>query len=323
MTANGSSTTEVSYEDLIALEYEFDEAELEISKLFSALTVIVDAICMSNLTPTTVRQTDALMKPLYAKRAALISRISNFWPLVFEQAPPDLDQYIQPSDSQLFADCLLSLDIERFEPDVSPRSIKIIMTFKENNPWFEDSSLEKKFYYRRTMDEWAGLVSEPVKIRWRQGKDLTNGLTDAAIRLWEARMRSGNAKGDQPAKQAELREHKDLRRRLEANDPSQGSFFTLFGFVSDARWVGAEENAEAVKALKQKKQSTVPAENENDMDNQLEEERTRIEQQAEICPQGDAIATLIAEDLYPNALKYFSKFLETESQLDEWTHEFH
>jgi hypothetical protein len=72
--------------------------------------------------------------------------------------------------------------------------------------------------------------------------------------------------------------------------------------------VGAEESDEAAKALKQKKQNKVPAENE--MDNQLEEERTRIEQEVEICPQGDAIATLIAEDLYPNALKYFSKCLE-------------
>jgi len=38
MAANGSSkTTEVTYEDLMALEYEFDEADLEISKLFPPL----------------------------------------------------------------------------------------------------------------------------------------------------------------------------------------------------------------------------------------------------------------------------------------------
>ena len=306
MAANGNSTKpEVTYEDLIALEHEFDEAELEISKWQPSKPTFV-----TSLIPTTVRQSNTLLQPLYAKRAAFTSRISNFWPLVFEQAPPDLDQYIQPSDSQLFADCLLSLDVERFEPDISPRSIKITMTFKEDNPWFEDSSLEKKFYYRRTMDEWAGLVSEPVKIRWRQGKDLTNGLTDAAVRLWEARAKSENAKGDQPTKQADLKEHQELRKRLEGNDPSQGSFFTLFGFVSDNRWVDAEESAEAVKALKQKKQSKGPAENENEMDNQLEEERARIEQEVEICQQGDDIATLIAEDLYPNALKYFSKYLE-------------
>ena len=323
MAMNGNSTkTEITYEDLIALEYEFDEAELEISMSLSAFAVTVNATSVTRLTLTTVRQSNALMQPLYAKRNALASRISSFWPLVFEQAPPDLDQYIQPSDSQLFADSLLSLEVERFEPDISPRSIKITMTFKENNPWFEDSSLEKKFYYRRTMDEWAGLVSEPVKIRWRQGKDLTNGLTDAAVRLWEARAKSENAKGDQPAKQADLKEHQDLRKRLEGNDPSQGSFFTLFGFVSDTRWVSAEESAEAAKTLKQKKQNRDLAENENKMDSQLEEEQTQIEQEVEICPQGDDIVTLIAEDVYPNAIKYFSEYLENASELDEWTYEF-
>ena len=318
MATNGNSTeTDVTYEDFIALEYEFDEADLDISKLPSALAVTVNIASVAKLTLTAVRQSNALMQPLYAKRAALASRISNFWPLIFEQAPPDLDQYIQPSDSQLFADCLLSLDVERFEPDISPRSIKITMTFKENNPWFEDSKLEKKFYYRRSMDEWAGLVSEPVKIGWKQGKDLTNGLTDAAVRLWEARAKSGNAKGDQPAKQADLREHRELKKRLEGNDPSQGSFFTLFGFVSDNRWVSAEESAEAARTLKQKRQNRIPDDNENTMDNQLEEERVQIEQEVEICPPGDAIATLIAEDLYPNAIKYFSKYLENESELDE------
>jgi hypothetical protein len=136
-------------------------------------------------------------------------------------------------------------------------------------------------------------------------------------------VKSENAKGDQPAKQVDLKEHQELRKRLEGNDPSQGSFFTLFGFVSDTRWVSAEESAEAVKALKQKSQNRVSTENENDVDNQLEEERARIEQEVEICPHGDVVATLVAEDLYPNALKYFSKYLVTESDLDEWTHEFY
>lgn len=53
------------------------------------------------LSTVKVRQQYALSKPLYARRAELLTKIPNFWPLVLEQAPMDIDEYIQPSDSAI------------------------------------------------------------------------------------------------------------------------------------------------------------------------------------------------------------------------------
>src|ERR1700751_2523123 len=80
-----------------------------------------------------VRQQDKLCKDIYAKRAEVITKIPQFWPLVIEQAPPDVDEYIQPSDSALLLHSLTNLTVERFElPQGDPRSVSIKWEFKEN-----------------------------------------------------------------------------------------------------------------------------------------------------------------------------------------------
>ncbi|OTA22546.1 hypothetical protein BTJ68_14257 [Hortaea werneckii EXF-2000] len=61
----------VSYEDLALIEEEFAEVDDEIQ-----------------------RKQHELSKPLYAKRAEAVSKIPNFWPLVMEQAPMEIEDYI-------------------------------------------------------------------------------------------------------------------------------------------------------------------------------------------------------------------------------------
>ena len=128
-----------------------------------------------------VRKAEAIQAPLFKKRAELAAKIPHFWALVFEQAPQEIDNYIQPTDSKVLGECLSTLEVSRFElddPNGSPRSFSLKFGFTENE-YFEDKVLEKKFWFRKTKD-WQGFVSEPVKINWKKGKDLTDGLTDAA-----------------------------------------------------------------------------------------------------------------------------------------------
>ena len=143
-----------------------------------------------------MRKQYELTKPLYTKRAAAITKIPSFWALVLEQAPPEIDQFIQPSDSRIFGESLLNLTVTRPEldasdaKDASPRSLKIRFEFKENED-FEDTVLEKEFWYRRAKDGGVGLVSEPVKVHWKKGRGLTGGLGVAAGELWGARKKGG------------------------------------------------------------------------------------------------------------------------------------
>jgi hypothetical protein len=225
--------------------------------------------------------------------------------LVLEQAPPDVDQYIQPSDSQVFGECLKNISIDRFELDTTPKSFSLKFEFSENE-WFTDKVLEKKFYYRRASDNWVGHVSEPVKVHWKSEKnDLTSGLTNAAIKLWEAKAKKGSAPASNgKGKVKQLAEHTELAKKLERHDPTSAGFFTLFSFVSERRYVNADEStkanaAEKVRRAKQQagEEVEMPAEEEDFEDAEVE-----------VCPYGADLAMIILEDVWPNAIKYFSKF---------------
>lgn len=241
---------------------------------------------------------------MYAKRQAIIAKIENFWPLVFEAAPPEIDHYLQPTDSEIFAKSLTGLDVKRFEIAESngdsgegdPRSVAIRFEFSEND-WFTDSVLEKKFWYRRSAKGWSGLVSEPVKINWKKGKDTTHGLMNAAIKLWEARQKAGDMN------KSDLPEHKALGKLLENWNGENTSFFTWFAFVSAGPYVTAEESAKVTKEMNEKKQNGGTIE----IPEIDEEEIAAMEDIVEVHEAGDDLANLLADDLWPGAIKYFSK----------------
>ncbi|XPS80663.1 hypothetical protein M3J09_012613 [Ascochyta lentis] len=277
---------EVKFEQLSLLESEFEDAESEV-----------------------IRKAEAIKAPLYKKRTDFVASIPHFWSLVFEQCPPEVENFIQPSDTEVFADCFESFEVSRFEvddPKGSPRSFSLKFGFSENE-YFEDKTLEKKFWYRHTKD-WDGLVSEPVKINWKKGKDLTQGLTDAAVKLAEARKKTSDRK-----KEVTLPEYKDLAKKIETATEASVSFFGLFAFVSGYRWVSAEESEEAVKKDKEqlaKIRAGESIEEEEDED----DDDPQDYQETEVFPGGDEVATIIAEDMWPNALRYFKQQFEDDGE---------
>ena len=264
-----------------------------------------------------MRQQDKLTKELYAKRAKVVADIPNFWPLVFEQSPPDVDEYIQPTDAAVLMSSLKSMSVERFElPKGDPRSLSIKFEFSENE-FFEDSTLEKKFYWRRAKDGWAGMVSEPVSIKWKSAeKDLTSGLLSLACKVFREDKTAGFPRPGTEAAKNESASKKKLKEEMENTGLGGVSFFCFFGFRG--RQVSAEEDREALqkeqeqrKARKEGKEVEEDKEDEDD-----DEEEDDDEYELEIFPTADDLAVALAEDLYPGAIKYFVQAQEQEALSD-------
>ncbi|EGX88010.1 NAP family protein [Cordyceps militaris CM01] len=276
----------VSYSKLQELEDDFEDVEVEL-----------------------LRQQAKLSAKLYEKRAATIADIPNFWPLVLEQSPPDIDEYIQPTDSAVLLNHLVGLDVDRFElpSGGDPRSVRITMTFSENE-YFSDKSLSKQFWWRYAKDGWTGLVSEPVRINWKsKDKDLTQGLLDLAVQLHAAEKAAGQKLADEAEPKA------SLLALIESTGLGGVSFFAWFGFAGRA--VSAEESAEAFKVEQEKRQKRragedVPEDDDDDEDDDLDEYDT------EIFPTGDDLAVSLAEDVWPNAIKYFITAMEHDALSD-------
>ena len=284
---------------------------------------------------------------------------------MIEQAPLEIDQFIQPSDSAVLASCLRSIDVVRFEvppaaasakdggQSGSPRSVSIKFTFAPND-WFHDEVLEKTFWFRRrAVDGWTGLVSVPVRIRWKgKGEDLTEGLTDVAYAAWEAEQKlkiamtttttgadddhnksSINATSRNGKKQKEqkthtrgtLPEYLELEKKLEESTEGSLSFFAWFGFRG--RDVSAEESITAMKVERERREKIRRGEQivvspskgvepqketddgDADVDTSVDDHDDGDEDDElsrEIFPGGEDLAIAISEDLFPNAMKYFS-----------------
>ncbi|RMZ68087.1 hypothetical protein GMOD_00004265 [Pyrenophora seminiperda CCB06] len=289
----------VTFEQLRALEREFEDAELEI-----------------------IRKAEEIQSPLYKKRADFVAKIPHFWSLVFEQAPQEIDSFIQPTDSDVFAECLDTLEVSRFEldePNGSPRSFALKLGFTDNE-YFEDKFLEKKFWFRKTKD-WQGLVSEPVKINWKKGKDLTGGLTDAAYKLGELRRKLAADTASSAARKEETKskEYKKLAQLLETSTASSVSFFGLFSFVSGYRWVSAQESEQVTKEEKErleKIKEKIKRGEKLDDEEEDDEEDPQDYQEIEVFPGGDEVATVIAEDMWPNAMKYYQGVFDEDGEDD-------
>ncbi|KAH8733346.1 nucleosome assembly protein [Ilyonectria robusta] len=273
----------VTYEKLQDIEDDMDEVEVEI-----------------------LRQQDKLCKDIYAKRAEVITKIPQFWPLVIEQAPPDVDEYIQPSDSALLLNSLTNLTVERFElPQGDPRSVSIKWEFKENE-YFENKVLEKKFWWRRARDGWAGLVSEPVDIKWKDGKDLTGGMLGLVQKVWEE---------EKAGKEGETEAAKKLKQLMEDTGLGGVSFFAWFGFRG--RKISAEEDKEAFQKEQERRaaRKTGKETEEDAMDSDSDDD-DEDEYEMEIFPTADDLAVCIAEDLWPGAIKYFTNAQEQDDMSD-------
>ncbi|EAA31879.1 hypothetical protein GE21DRAFT_7339 [Neurospora crassa] len=293
--------TSVTYEELRDLENEFEDVETEI-----------------------IRQQVQLSRPLYEKREKVVAQIPNFWPLVFEQAPQDIDEYIQPQDSALLLSSLVSFSVSHFEIENGgsgdPRSVLFRFEFAENE-YFEDKVLEKKFWSRRSKGGWTGLVSEPVNIKWKKGKDLTSGLLGLVNAVWEEEKAAGKhwstVKGEDFTDK-----QKELKSQIEKIGLGGLSFFAWFGYRG--RRVSAEENKAAIEKLQEKRQARKAAaeageskKEEDEEDDEEEEEEEEDEIELEIFPDGDSLALALSDDLWPGAIKYFTQAQEQELASDD------
>lgn len=238
--------------DLAALEKEFDALEVQI-----------------------LRDTYNRHFPLFQKRDAITSQIRGFWPLVIDQTSSMLnfDEYITPEDGHLFRS-LRSMTLSRPDVDNEPRTIRLSFSF-DGNDFFEDTVLAKTFVFGKGGE----MSSVPVGIKWKDGKDLTEGVSAAAVQAWDER-KSGKRDGEGMKKLGELMK----------KGPS--SFFNWF------EWTGKHDSLGEVK----------------DEEDEDEEEDDGI---VEVYPNGDELAIQFGEDIYPNAPKYFSQTFEEADSDDE------
>ncbi|KAI1840407.1 hypothetical protein JX265_007169 [Neoarthrinium moseri] len=277
--------------------------------------------------------------PILAQRQSTIAKIPGFWAVVFDNAAAELEAAITPSDSEVFAKALTTVEVLR--PEIpsgakptdlgldkfgEPRSVTINFHFKENE-WFSDSVLSKTLYYRHGKDRSAGLVSEPIKINWKAGKDLTEGLTDAAYALWATQKQNasqqldgalaGDARKARDAAAKELPEYKNVVKLLGEKVNGAISFFNFFSYRG--RWTSAQENAEARAEVKARRAAALAGKDEEEEDEDEDfDELDFAEEDVETFPPGHDVAVSIADDIWPNAIDYFlADSIDSDLEIDD------
>ncbi|KAL8711753.1 MAG: hypothetical protein Q9220_003924 [cf. Caloplaca sp. 1 TL-2023] len=254
-----------------------------------------------------LRKTYIATRPKLLERATAIQAIPGFWSTVIDEAPVEIDQRIQPRDVPALS-CLVRLDAERFEildaEHGEPRSIKLSFTFKPN-VWFHDESIEKRFYWRTSDNGSSGLVSDPVKIHWRD-HDLTEGLLEVAANLWE-KEKELKANGQTSEDMKATAEYKTLVEKIQRTPQDAISFFGLFGYRG--HHISAQKSFDATKT---QQNLTKGAE----QGREAEEESSPLPD-TEIYPHGGEVAVAVCEDLYPGATQYFTAAKERDAKISD------
>jgi hypothetical protein len=292
-----------------------------------------------------VRRSVALFAPIFKKREEIISLPSvkpDFWARVFSSAPPEVDEYVLDDDAAIIGEGLKGLTVEHFEVDAQgngePRSLRFTFEFDpEENSYFDNAKLVKEFYWRKQVLKtssgkrrvWEGLVSDPVRINWKQAElDPTKGLLDAACDLFDAeKKKKGGDRKKLPeyaslVQKLELLEAEAMKDDADMEDedaelpededesPAGVSFFSFFGYRG--RDISAEQNKQAIKEdeerwVKISKGEEVPEDADDDEDDEDEDFELLADdlEDAEIFTDGEELAIALAEDLWANALKYY------------------
>ncbi|OAP64733.1 hypothetical protein AYL99_00705 [Fonsecaea erecta] len=252
-----------------------------------------------------LRRKEYSLRPLYSKRETLFKRVPDFWPTVFGSGPEEIRSFFTPDDLPLLA-AIESFSVERYqiqsETEGEPRSLRFKFQFGPNE-FMTDTTLVKDFEFRAAEDGPGDLISKPVPIKWKgKKKDLTRGLLDAAVELYEAEEALKLKNGDKVVNIVDreaLWQYEKLRLNLEKdeNDDHQPSFFSWFGFRG---------TVDAEKPEKPKKSSgNGAAEESKDEEDESEDEELEEMLDVEIFPAGAEVATAMAEDLWPDAMDYF------------------
>ena len=243
--------------------------------------------------------------------------------------PAAIESSIQSCDLQILSS-LEAIEVTRFEVDDDPehgdpRNFKIVFEFG-SGIFLEDKVLEKRFWYRRSKDGWAGLVSEPVRIKWKLNADPTLGLLDIAVDAYDESLKGRRASSISHGNKRDTTEssydgagaYSRLMNALEDSDAHSTSLFAFFGYRG--RNVTAEESAEAMmdqspscqngsgNVLPEGKRSA----SEGSLGSQIRR-NTPLDSDDEdplaheIFPAGEEVANALCEDLFPSALRYFGQ----------------
>lgn len=242
---------------------------------------------------------------MYSKRKALLDRVPNFWSTVFGNAPEEVQQFFSPADLALVAS-ITSFSVDRYqieeESKGEPRSLRFTFEFAPNDI-IEDTKLVKDFEYRPRADGPGSLISKPVPIKFKSKKqDVTHGLLDAAVELYSAeealKLKNGDTDVDIVDREA-LWQHEKLREKmvkLDEESEQDPSFFNWFGFRG-----AINANAEPKAKISTANGTSSPDEEDED------EEEVDQMLEVEIFPAGEEVAITLAEELWTDAMDYFSK----------------
>ena len=239
-----------------------------------------------------VRRKEHALIPLYETRTALLSQIPQFWSTVFLNAPEEIQQVYDPADIGVLS-AITNFNVERYgitsAEKGEPRSLRFTFEFGENE-LIEDKFVTKEFEYSE-----RGLVSRSVGLKWKKGRDLTSGVLGRAVEL-EAAEGALGVKEMEDGEREGLWQYEKLRERLEIVDEEddgrgEGSFWRWFGYRGPVR--GRKEKKEM-----EEKNGEDESEDEDEDDGMLD---------VEIFPAGEEIAIMLAEDLWPNVMDYFSE----------------
>jgi hypothetical protein len=98
---------------------------------------------------------------------------------------------------------------------------------------------------------------------------------------------------------------KALKKKIANTGMGGLSFFAWFGYIG--RRISAEDSIAASKKLAAEKESQKNGDADAEKKEDDEDDDDDISYELEIFPDGDDLAIAISEDLWPGAIKYFSK----------------
>jgi hypothetical protein len=262
----------------------------------------------------TVRRKEFNLRPLYEKRRAAVKQIPGFWRNVFLNAPEEISANYSSGDVAALA------AIEDFyvtRPDITsetqgdPRSLKFEFTFADNEH-FSACTLVKEFVWKpsETGDGPGSLVSKAVPIQWKGKKgDLSKGMLDMAVELEKAEEAMKLKKGGEEIELVEregLWQYEKLREAIEKSEEAEDDEPTWLN------WFGFRGRVE--KRSEEKKEE----ENGEDEEELVDEFDSGL-LDVEIFPSGEDVAIALAEDLYPDAMDFFSMPLGPQTDFQTLT----
>ena len=188
------------------------------------------------------------------------------------------------------------------ETQGDPRSLRFEFTFADNEH-FGACTLVKEFVWKasETGDGPGSLVSKAVPIQWKGKKgDLSKGMLDMAVELEKAeeamKLKNGGNEIELVEREG-LWQYEKLREAIEKSEEAEDDEPTWLN------WFGFRGRVE-----KRSEEKETKAENGEDEEEDWDGFDPGL-LDVEIFPSGEDVAISLAEDLFPDAMDFFSMFL--------------